>query len=326
MARRGGSLLLVAVAALAAACTTTVQGAPLPANQPDRITAKAALGEFTTADPCSLVRIGDLPLEYTAQFDARFDIPSAVDTCLITMEPKGADFVDVEWGLLQDAGSMAKQGPWQREDLGHGLGLWTNESAERCLQELVFADDIAMTIRTTAYGGKPGALCATGKPVVDLIVKSVRTKTAARRAMPANSLAHQDACKLLPQDLADTMPGAADAKPDRVFPTGHQCHYSTPHLDMELVFTVDAADRDRADDEEPVTIAGRSSLQSQGYRDEYKESRCWLSTAHVPITSTSYSRRATEGLLLMVVADGKSASICTDATKIAEQIWQKLPA
>ncbi|WP_133852328.1 hypothetical protein [Labedaea rhizosphaerae] len=172
-------MLLVAVTALAAACTTDVDGSPVPTASParakrildpDHVTAKDALGDFATVDPCTMLSISDLPLEYTAQFDARFDVPSAVDTCLITMRPKGADFVDVEWGLLQDAGSMTRQRSWQRQSLGHGLGLWTGDAPGRCVQELVFADDITMTVATTAYGGKPAGLCTMGKTVVDLIM------------------------------------------------------------------------------------------------------------------------------------------------------------
>ncbi|TDP94920.1 hypothetical protein [Labedaea rhizosphaerae] len=144
--------------------------------------------------------------------------------------------------------------------------------------------------------------------------------------MPANSLAHQDACKLLPENLARTMPGGSGARTDRVFPTGHICHYNNAHMDMELAFTVEPADQRPLDDEKPVTIAGRQSLQSQDYSGETKQSLCFLSTKHVPITSKYYSQPANEGLLLMVWADGKSSSICADATKIAEQIWQKLPA
>jgi hypothetical protein len=335
VSRRGGFLLLVAVAALAAACTADVDGSPSPAPvttpaahtlDPDHITAKDALGDFTTVDPCTMFSISDLPLEYTAQFDARFDVPSAVDTCLVSMRPKGADFVDIEWGFLQDADSMTRQGSWHRQSLGHGLGLWTSDAPGRCVQELVFADDITMTVGTTAFGGKPAGLCTMGRTVIDLIVKSLPVKPPIQRTMPANSLAHQDACKLLPEDLARTMPGGTGARTDRVSPTGHLCHYNNAHMDLELVFTVEPADEQPLDDEKPVTIAGRQSLRSQGYNAEAKESRCLLSTKHVPITSKYYSQPANEGLLLMVYLDGKSSSICADATKIAERIWKKLPA
>jgi hypothetical protein len=340
MGVRNGFAVAVAMAMLTAACSSGGDTAPAPTSaqnsakagakttsapptrtvDPNHVTAKDALGDFATVEPCSMVPLTDLPAEYTKSA-APFPIPPpSVDTCSLALTLGPDQFVTVDWGLLESRSTLTKrEQPAHSRSLGHGLSLVRSaDRPDECRQYLVFADDIAMAVDAYTHE-KSTKLCGTGKAVADLIVKTLLVRAPAKRVVRDSSLTHQDACAMLTPEIVALLPGAAGAKLDRDYPAHHSCHYMGPHLEsVSLIFGMSESEYEPDEGETAVKVAGKQTYQ---YDDH--DSGCQLITQS-PAGGTSTNGFA-ETLKLIVITDGGS-SACKQATKLAEKLWSKLPA
>ena len=289
-----------------------------PAAVPAKITAKYALGDFTTMDACSLVPTAKLPAKYHGLVEPQTVFADDIDDCQLEL-PLGNDrFVEVSWGELQNTGAVSPPDA-THEDLGGDLILKrTPADASSCVFYLEFSDRVAMTI--TAFPDRTATadqLCTAGHDVAKTLAAALRGGTRAEhRIVQTSSLLHEDACVLLPRGLAESLP------PVGSYPTHHTCAYGAADRFIELSFVRAPTDPTSVSGMAMTTVAGRATARSQTTFGD-GTSACRLVTTYGQVSDRTNSSVSVEAVQLSMNHTG--APPCAELAKLAAKIWPKLP-
>jgi hypothetical protein len=331
--------VFAAVAALAAGCTgSSAPPPPKPSAtsavataaprkvDPRSVTAKDALGDFTTFAPCSVLDLTNLPATFSEYGAPRVVWSQDIDQCTVEVPVAANGSMELDWGELTDGELIHRTDMLQVEDLDGGLELlYALDEPGHCAQYLRFDDHVVMDLDVYLDAGKQTSLCATGKEVVEAMAKTLVAKPAAHRLVRDVSLLHQDACRLLSPDIPAMLPGRNAVVSTDATLTHHDCAYDGPGgQSVWLYFGSMGADPKPQEGGKVITVAGRSTAQDQ--RSTANDSSCTLRTASIPLAGDGSSANLTyEGLVLTVSVKGKSSTVCADAVKLANKVWPKLP-
>lgn len=326
MSRWTRGLGLCVLAVVTASCAVSVSGTPSAApasggtsdtkefDNPDRIAAEDALGDLPSWNPCSVLDTEAMPKEWTASVD----VPAAFEDCEMSVISSDVD-ATVQVGYLfrfrddLDAGESRDGGITVVPD---------EEDGGACARNIVFADKIALVVRTYSNADDPeSAICEVSDTVVDAVLEAVMAHKAAPLELPEDSIGEIDPCRIVTPEMAALIPGitaSVDADPQV---SKHSCWWSTdgaPGLNVEF----EIGKQPTGDSGE--TVQGRYTAVTR-YQDDAKSSLCSVIGEHVKFEVDGASG-IMERVGIYVYQDlGQVEQACAAGKALAEALWQELP-
>ncbi|MFC7583834.1 hypothetical protein ACFQYP_08760 [Nonomuraea antimicrobica] len=193
-----------------------------------------------------------------------------------------------------------------------------------CSRTLVLAGVTDMTITVTAKRDDKGetALCEIADVATVDAVEILNQGVIARRSpgFPPGSLAHQDACTLLPARALEVVPGIDAADPDRGY-GGWDCEWASTTSDIWLDLRFDRGS--------PPDAEGGTSTRLNGFRSFVQPEREGDETCLVQIVYRTYadqrSQTSAETLRVLVGGSRPMTQLCRMATDLADSATAGLP-
>jgi hypothetical protein len=316
---------LAVLAVLTTACSVHLHGTPLadtPSTKsfpnPDRIEAEDALGDLTTWNPCSVVDLDELPKAWTTTVDS----PAAFEECSIAVTTDDGVVAEIQVGYLYESDhDLNDDGA---ESRAGGLIVVPNyDSANACARDIVFADSIALEVRTWSENqDKTDALCAISDEVVDHVVDAVMAGRAESLRFPDNSLGEIDACELVTAEVVAVVPGLSPAVRPEPQVSTHSCWWANETADAMLNIEFEIGHLPVGDS--GSTVDGRFTAVTQ-YADGEDSSLCLADGEHVPFKYDSKQGLMERVAIYVYQKPGQVEAACTAASAVAAALWPKLP-
>jgi len=312
---------VVAAVAVLGGCATTVSGTPVPVSEKDRkpsvINAKDVLGDYQSIDACSLIE-PDTFKEFGA---AEYAYHYSLDYCEVEVS-ESAGPVYLSAGQLFPLRTVRKNitGPPLDELDGD---LWVGQGAdekERCVQYVVFADDVAMAVDAYIYDDHASdQLCTMVESAVKGVVDVLTNGTVRHRDLDKDSFARLDACDVVPKGAVEDVPLLAGLSEEKSL-SGHFCRWNGDTEDgpeLNITFGTDQPG-DGADEGQTSDIDGRSTLTT------LKDTWCEVKTEHIPVDTEGKDDGYVEVASVTVYGSGGN-EMCQAATMVATEVWPELP-
>lgn len=285
-------------------------------------TARAALGDLRTLDPCTLIAPGDV----RRLGPARHAGTVSLDYCLLHVRTNSETLVQLAVGELHsvDPAELTSGRPVARRA---GLRVVSDRPVPRhCSRQILFADGIAMRISADQLAGKkPARACSVAEAGVRAVLRAVREGRVGHRGFPANSLALVDPCTLLDTEVVRRVPGLARAKAGSS-PSRHRCRWGGDDPDEASVRLSHTAGRPP----EPLygtavteRIAGRRTVVTIVGGDPSLP-LCMVETGHIPFGGPD-SGQVEVAQLVVSLPEGDGIRACRYARGLAERVWPRLP-
>lgn len=319
--RAGLLTIMVALALFATGCTGVVAGValPVPNYQPyDPTDAGAALGDFTTVDPCALLDFATLPKGLGAVRQP----PQSLDDCPLDVEVAGATAHADVGELVSSTGSDVTD----QQEVDGGLIMAADKlSYGTCTAYLSFATHqvYLMAEVYVSEGDGSDALCTASQD----LAKNVATVLSRQRArhlggVPARSLQRVDACGTVSASVLDSV----GLGTPNTYPAKHQCVWDAKSDQSDeyaqLLFLVGPTP-------EPVhggtvsQIGGRRSVVAPTAETDFAE--CQIDTGGIAFGRPQQD--LVEIAEVFVYSSSQTADqVCQLGTTIAKAAWPKLPA
>lgn len=307
------------LAVVTAGCAVEVKGSPTAAGTPthafddrDRITAEDALGDLAAWNPCSVVDPDALPRSWKATVD----VPVAFEDCKMSVTAKDGTEGEVQVGYLFETEKT------DGEERDGGITIVPDDSdAGACARNIVFADDVALVVRTWGEDPKDTALCDISDAVVDTVLADVMAGKAEPLDLPDNSIGEIDPCELVTTDMATQIPGiTADVAPDSQL-SGHSCWWSADEGHM-LNVEFEVGELPSGDSGE--TVRDRYTAVYR-YGDDDGNSLCSVSGEHVPVRLDDHHGLMERVGIYVYEPPGQIEQACAAGKQLADRLWQKLP-
>lgn len=315
---------LSALAMLVAGCAKTVAGSAVlneaavrEANGP--LTAKQALGDFSSINYCSLLESSPLPADFgpVVKEPRRY-----FDFCTFRVRTD-KDEVEVRVGYLDDSDTI--EGIDHTDDRTRtpprGLTVQRgHEDDDGCERFLRFVDDLWLTVAAAPDSAK-GDWCRITDAAVDGVIRRVTAQQVKHFSFVEMSLGKLEACDLVPAAVVASKVGIAKPKALR-YPAGHTCEWSGSGPDDPVVtLYLGAEPSSDVPDAEEETLAGRlTSIVSAEPEDEF--SFCELETEHIHSPDLGDKER----VVLAIDLSGAGKDACGPGRELAKEVWAKLPA
>lgn len=326
------TVLLVVVLAAATACGTPVDTAKqtfprttITPEPPAELTAKAALGDLTTVDACSLIE----PDVFAAFGTTTFVAPESMDYCHLQIAVAGGVKLDLTIGDL-DTGENATATTKPLETLDRGLTLQQDDGAEfSCTQYLIFADGIRLRVDVYVYeGNNTTSLCPVVRAGSDKVVDVVTGGKVKHHDYPSRSLSALTSCDLVADSVVEALPGLSMAKKTE-YPGKHMCSWASPSggvgsARVRLLMTLGVPVSTPPSGSTTETIGGRQTLV-EPTPEAGDLSFCLLSTDHVPYETSIQSDVIEQALVTVRGGKGEVEQACATARAVAAEAWPKLP-
>lgn len=288
-------------------------------ENPDKLTARDALGDLTLLNPCSLIDPETLPDTWTTVID----VPVAFNFCEMDVTTKEGAVVQARVGKPQLPWSTGKDQPSRAGKAGISIAHGRPSIRGGCSRDVVFADGIGVGINAgvdTSMGSVDP--CVVADALADHVVATVLDGRAESLAFPENSLGRLDACKVVEPALLAAVPGlGADTEPGE-FIAGHSCWWENPgtRATVDLEFEIGHYPSGATS----TTLHGRYTATTQ-YADFDQYSLCEVEGEHVPFEYKDEMVIMEKVKLLVRLPAGQGKAACTAASKIADGLWQALP-
>lgn len=324
-----GVAAVVVVALAVWLLTPPSGGSPTSATRPrttptTTAAQRSVMGDPRTADPCGLTdatalsRFGDAALTTDYGDFNRCDV-------LVTLGGDQDDYVDVRVEL--DVGEQGASSASTQQTHSGPIGIQRlPEQDGQCQRTLLLPGNYQVVVAAKhPEGTRPADLCAMADALTSsaLIVLDRGRIPRRKPALPAVSLASQDACTLL--DNATVTPVLGPGAVHEVPGFAHwDCDWNGTGSGVDEVSVIFDRNEplDAEDDGDPVELAGRQAfVQAQGYGD---------TTCQVSIVDRRYDDvegDPTEDVVLVVV-DGRQPprTLCAPARTLAATVAGRLPA
>ncbi|MFF0268896.1 protein kinase [Kribbella sp. NPDC004536] len=309
------------VAVLGVLIGKTVSEPSKPSSAPPATTTKPILGDPVgnpmTVDPCALIDEASL---------AKFGDPTLepeygnFDRCDVVVTGKGDQEVDVR-AELNLPGTDSPRGTVQK--FTGNLRTVTREKSggDDCERILVLSDRTQIQVVAKHTQGSGMDVCAMAEAVTQKAIGVLQAGPIPRRTqpLPANSLAHVDACTLLDKKALAVIPGIDAARPDRSF-GNWTCGWEGTANDLTVDLYFDR-DQPGGTDGQPITVGSRSgvvSIENDGPQ-----------TCAVVLVFREYvdsnGQDQDELVTMSVAGSAKPATLCGLATKLTQAAAPKLP-
>ncbi|MGZ0148782.1 protein kinase domain-containing protein [Kribbella sp. WER1] len=308
------------VAVLGVLIGRAVSGQPPTASPPRTSTTPAAadlIGDPLTVNPCALIDEASL---------SRFGQPSLdpaygnFDRCDVVVTGKGDQEVDVR-AELNLPGNSSLRGTVQKYT--GNLRTVTREKVDgdSCERLLVLSDKTQIQVVAKYTQGSGMDLCSMAEAVTQKAIGVIQAGPIPRRTepLPANSLAHVNACTLLDQKALAVVPGINAARQDKSF-GNWRCGWDSTANDIEVDLYFD---RDQPDgtDGQPITVGGRHAVVSN---ENDGPQTCAVVIVFREYVETN-GQDQDELVTVSVAGSAKPTTLCGLATKLAESAAPKLP-
>jgi hypothetical protein len=310
------------LAILLAACSVHRTGPPTAAPStrsfpdPDRIQAEDALGDLTTWNPCSVVDLDELPESWTATVDS----PAAFENCAISVTRDDGVVAEVQVGYLYEADPDADEA----EAREGGLTIVpADDSANACARDIVFADGIALEVRSWSDDQTNNdAMCAISDEVVDRVIDAVLAGRSESLRFPENSIGEIDPCDLVTSEVLAIVPGLSpDVRPEPQV-AGHSCWWASRTEEATLNIEFGIGHLPVGDS--GTTVQGRYTTITR-YADGEDSSLCVVDGEHVPFEYDSKPGLMERVGIYVYQKPGQVETACTAASAVAAALWPKLP-
>ncbi|MFI9560028.1 serine/threonine-protein kinase [Nonomuraea endophytica] len=274
------------------------------------------IGDPRTVDPCALTEPVALGRFGATELDRNY---GNFDRCDVLVHPDDDSVVDVRVDFNHDPGA---EQPGQARTVGR-IGI-VEQPAERdsCLRTLLPAGESDTNITITAKRDDPGKapLCAIADVATGSAVTALNNGPLPRRTLPARSLAHRDACALLPAGALEVIPGIDANEPDVGFGSW-QCGWASTTSKLWLDV--------RFDQGPPPNPANGSATVVNGYRTILRpetdgDDRSCLAQL-VYRTYHDEDGRAAETVNLLVSGSRSADQLCQLARRLTASAAARLP-
>ncbi|MBB5076733.1 serine/threonine-protein kinase [Nonomuraea endophytica] len=274
------------------------------------------IGDPRTVDPCALTEPVALGRFGATELDRNY---GNFDRCDVLVRPEDDSVVDVRVDFNHDPGA---EQPGQARTVGR-VGI-VEQPAERdsCLRTLLPAGESDTNITITAKRDDPGKapLCAIADVATGSAVTLLNNGPLPRRTLPERSLAHRDACALLPAGALEVIPGIDANDPDVGFGSW-QCAWASTTSKLWLDV--------RFDQGPPPNPANGSATVVNGYRTILRpetdgDDRSCLAQL-VYRTYHDEDGRAAETVNLLVSGSRSADQLCQLARRLTASAAARLP-
>ncbi|QXJ22292.1 serine/threonine protein kinase [Actinomadura graeca] len=172
-------------------------------------------------------------------------------------------------------------------------------------------------------GKGPAPLCAIAGTAAARAVAVLGRGPLPRRSppLPAESLGHYDACRLLDGKALDTVPGIDAAEPDVGF-AGWDCEWHSTTQDIQVKLRFDRGAPLTAEDGDPTRLRG---LRAYVAPDGEGDGTCLVRVAYRTYPDQD-GDEAIEMLYLVVQGEPSTRRLCAMATALADAATARLPA
>lgn len=317
-------VVVVALAGVAVlgGCATKVSGTPIPLGEDERralvLNAEDALGDYESIDACSLIE----PATFDEFGDSEYGYHYSLDYCEVEVtESGGSVFTSV--GQLYPLREVREYitGPPLRELDGDAWVGQGADDANRCVQYLVFADDVAMIVDAYIFDDhESDDLCTVAEAGMEAAIGVVTDGSVRHRDLEKDSFATLDACEVVPEDAVTDLPAFAEATEERAL-SGHFCRWTTGEGDAPEV-SVDFGSEEPYDGDgtaQESEIGGRATLTT------LESSWCEVLTEHIPVEIEGDSESGYVEVARVTVYGEAGGDMCQTATKVATAVWAELP-
>ncbi|MFI6299050.1 protein kinase [Nonomuraea sp. NPDC050790] len=302
------------VAALAGLATILLppaeRGGSARADEPASL-----IGDPRTVDPCALTEPVALGRFGDAELDSAY---GNFDRCDVLVRPGDDSVVDVRVDFNHDPG--AEQPPPART-MGRVGVVEHRPEPDECLRTLLLTGENDTNITVTAKRDDPGdaPLCEIADVATGSAVARLNSGPLPRRALPARSLAHRDACALLPADALEIIPGIDADEPDAGFGSW-TCEWASTTSELWLDV--------RFDQGQPPNAADGSETRLNGYRTILRpeaegDDSCLAQLVYR--TYTNQDGRAAETVNVLVSGARSADQLCQLARRLTASAAARLP-
>lgn len=284
------------------------------------ITARSALGDLRTVDPCTLTdqralaRLGEASTAGTV----------SLDYCLLHVRTEDGSLVQLSAGELGTKAAKPNDDPVVTK----GSLRIAREAPlpGHCSRRIVFADDLTMRISADLLAGDPSSgLCGIAETGAESAITAIRQDRVGHWTFPSNSLALTDPCAVLDSGLVHQIPGLQRASP-QPSPAKHQCRWGRQAADsprVELTHTAGDPPKVLHGAAVEESIAGRRTVVSM-VGGNPRVPLCSAETEHLPFGPPGSGQR--EVAMLVVALPGATGiEACEFARGFAERAWPRLP-
>ncbi|WP_181019627.1 serine/threonine-protein kinase [Nonomuraea typhae] len=215
--------------------------------------AGSVIGDPRTIDPCALTDAAALGGFGDTQLDPSY---GGFDRCDVLVDPPDGDVVDVNVDFNRDPDT---EQPSPVRAVGRVRIVEHRPESDSCQRTLLLDGDRDLNVLVTAKREEGGrdALCAMADVATGSAVAVLNRGPLPRRTIPPRSLAHKDACALLPARALEVIPGIDANSPEAGFGSW-QCAWesTTSKLWLDVRF----------DQGRPPNAADGSATRLNGYR------------------------------------------------------------
>lgn len=291
--------------------------APAAPGQDESGTARAALGDLRTVDPCTLTDPAALR-EFGPADNAG---TVSLDYCLLHVTLPNGSLVQLAVGELGPAPDPQGDPVVPRGS----LRIVQNAPLPgHCTRQILFTDGLALRVSADLLTGDPGSgLCGVAEAGAGAATAAVEQHRVGHRDFPANSLALVDPCDVLDSAVVQQIPGLEEAL-GQPSPAGHQCSWGEQIADSPRVqLTHTAGDPPEVLHGAAVEedIAGRRTVISVVGGDP-QIPLCSAETGHLPFGAAGQVEVAQ---LVVAVPGMTGIDACEFARGLAGQAWPHLP-
>ncbi len=296
--------------------------APLPA------TARAALGNLRTLDPCSLVDLATLK----ASGSAALGDPQSLDYCVVKLTARSGP-VELHVGETATTAQLASTSvdvpaPRSTERLETGQQVVAGSPGlAGCQDDVAFTDGVALLVSAAPVDGPATtATCAAADAALRGALAIIAAARVAHRTYPKHSLGPVDACTALAPDVVQRFAGLLGTSRSVTSPAGHQCAYG--RLGATYVSLVLAAAYARFDGGPGSTTmtAAKHQVVLVAEQPDGRPGECIGYGPHIPFPSGSGQpamEMAELHVALPTVATDEQA--CTLVRTLAPAVFARLP-
>ncbi|WP_067460261.1 serine/threonine-protein kinase [Actinomadura macra] len=308
---------VVVAAAVAALLLVSVLGDGKEA--PAQAGPVSLIGDPHTADPCALADPAALGKYGETELDNDY---GNFDRCDVLVDPGAKSEVDVKINFSagpapEPTGPVRAVGRFRVvEDRAEG-----DECGRRLLLPVPDGDTSIIVLAHETKEG-PAPLCAIADTAAARAVAVLGRGPLPRRPrLPAESLAHWNACAILSGDALDAVPGIDAAEPDVGF-GGWDCEWHSTTQDIQVKLRFDRGPPLTAVDGSPTRLRGHRAFVSP---DEEGNGTCLVRVVHRTY-SDQHDEDAVEVLFLVVQGEPPTKRLCALATDLADAATAQLPA
>lgn len=273
------------------------------------------IGDPRTVDPCALTEPVALGRFGATELDRAY---GNFDRCDVLVRPDDDSVVDVRVDFNHDPGA---EPPPPARTVGRIGIVERPPERDSCLRTLLLAGEDDTNITVTAKRDDPGEapLCAIADVATGNAVTVLNNGPLPRRTLPARSLAHQDACALLPAAALEVIPGIDANDPDIGFGSW-QCGWASTTSKLWLDV--------RFDQGPPPNSANGSATIVNGYRTILRPEAEGDESCLAQLVYRTYhddDGRAAETVNLLVTGSRPADQLCQFARRLTASAAARLP-